>query len=154
DKMEDHIAIPGEYCTLIVQEKAVAATRTFSLSIDRASYGNFVARGTSKWRTNYVADIGATMDGDGLIICKDPSPPEAWKFDDLFTYMQLGTKLATVFTLRGVSAGELTFIYTGEAYLTALSTAAPEFGEATYSFSLIFTGAIVQTTGTVPSPPY
>jgi len=150
--MAEHIALSGEYCTLLVEDKGVAATRNFSLSVDRASYGNFVARGTSKWRTNYVADIGATMDGDGLIVVQDTSPAEL-QFDDLFTYMAAGTQLTVVFTLRSASSGEVTFIYTGEAYLTALSTAAPQFGEATYSFSLIFTGEITQTTGTVPSPP-
>lgn len=151
--MSDHVAIPGEYCTLLVEEQAVAATRTFSMSVDRASYGNFVARGTSKWRANYVADIGATLDGDGLIVCKDVDPGDEWQFDDLFTYMGLGTSLTVVFTLKSHVAGETTFIYTGEAYLTALSASSPIFGEATYSFGLIFTGEVVQTTGTVPSPP-
>lgn len=146
--MADHIPISGEYCTLTIEDVAVAATRTFTLNIDRASYGNFVARGTSKWRTNYVADIGATMDADGLIVVVDTSPAEK-QFDDLFTYMSLGTQLTVVFTLRTNTTGEATFIYTGEAYLTALTTSAPQFGEATFTFSLIFSGAIEQTTGTV-----
>jgi len=146
--MTDQVPISGEYCTLTIEDVAVAATRTFSLSIDRASYGNFVARDTSKWRTNYVADIGATMDIDGLIVVQDTSAT-AKQFDDLFTYMAAGTQLTVVFTLRTNSSGEKTFIYTGEAYLTALNTSAPQFGEATYSASLIFTGAVAQTTGTV-----
>ena len=144
----DHVPISGEYCTLLIEEVAVAATRTFTLNIDRASYGNFVARGTSKWRTNYVADIGATLEGDGLIVVQDTSPTEK-QFDDLFTYMSLGTILTIVFTLRTNTASEKTFIYTGEAYLTSLTTSAPQFGEATYSFSVIFSGAVEQTSGTV-----
>jgi len=144
----DTVTISGEYCTLTIETESVAATRTFTLNVDRASYGNFVARGTSKWRTNYVADIGATMDADGLIAVQDTSPTEK-QFDDLFTYLANGTQLTVVFTLRTETTGETTFIYTGEAYLTALSTSAPQFGEATYTFSLIFTGAITQTTGTV-----
>jgi len=144
----DHVPISGEYCTLTIAGVPVAATRTFTLNIDRASYGNFVARGTSKWRTNYVADIGATLDADGLIVIQDTSPTEK-QFDDLFTYMANGTSIAVVFTLRTNTALEKTFIYTGDAYLTALTTSAPQFGEATYTFSLIFSGAIEQTTGTV-----
>lgn len=146
--MADQIPISGEFCTLTIEDVAVAATRTFSLAVDRASYGNFVARDTSKWRTNYVADIGATMDIDGLIVVVDTSPT-AKQFDDLFTYMSNGTILTIVFTLRTNTSAEATFIYTGEAYITALNTSAPQFGEATYSASLIFTGAIEQTTGTV-----
>lgn len=146
--MTDQVAISGEYCTLTVEDVAVAATRTFSLAIDRASFGNFVARDTSKWRTNYIADIGATMDIDGLIVVVDTSPT-AKQFDDLFTYMGNGTALTIVFTLRTNTTGAKTFIYTGEAYLTALNASAPQFGEATWSASLIFTGEVAQTTGTV-----
>lgn len=146
--MADQIPISGEFCTLTLEGEALAATRTFTLNIDRATFGNFVARDTSKWRTNYVADIGATMEIDGLIVVQDTSPT-AKQFDDLFTYMGAGTVLTTVFTLRTNTTSEKTFIYTGEAYLTALSTANPQFGESTYTASLIFTGAITQTTGTV-----
>ena len=150
--MPDTVVISGEFCTLLVEEKAVAATRNFTMNIDRATYGNFVARGTSKWRTNYPADLGATLDADGLIAVVDTSPAEL-QFDDLFTYMAAGTSLTIVFTLRSNTSGELTFIYTGEAYLTGLTASAPQFGEATYTFSVIFSGAITQSTGTVPSPP-
>lgn len=146
--MADQVPISGEYCTLTMEAVAIAATRNFNLNIDRATYGNFVARDTSKWRTNYVADIGATLDFDGLIVVQDTSPT-AKQFDDLFTYMAAGTVLTMVFTLRTNTTGEVTFIYTGEAYLTALTTSAPQFGEATYTGSLIFTGAVTQTTGTV-----
>jgi len=146
--MADQIAISGEYCTLTIEGVAVAATRTFTMNIDRASYGNFVARGTSKWRTNYVADVGATFDLDGLIVVQDTSPT-AKQFDDLFTYIGAGTQLTIVFTLRTNTTAEKTFIYTCEAYLTALSTSAPQFGEATWSASMIVTGAVAQTTGTV-----
>ncbi len=146
--MPDQIPISGEYCTLTIEAVAVAATRNFTLNVDRATFGNFVARDTAKWRTNYVADIGATMELDGLIVVVDTSPT-AKQFDDLFTYMGAGTVLTVVFTLRTNTSAEATFIYTGEAYLTALSTANPQFGESTYTASLIFTGAIVQTTGTV-----
>lgn len=151
--MADHVAIPGEFCTLMVQTQAIAATRTFNMNVDRASYGNFVARGTSKWRRNEVADIGATLDGDGLVVCRDVDPADEWQFDDLFTYMGLGTKLDVIFTLKSHVAGDTTFIYTGEAYITALSASAPIFGETTFSFSLLFTGEVAQTTATVPSPP-
>lgn len=146
--MADQIPISGEYCTLTIEDAPVAATRTFSMNIDRATYGNFVARGTTHWRTNYVADIGATLDADGLIVVQDTSPA-ASQFNDLFTYMAAGTVLTTVFTLRTNTATEKTFIYTGEAYLTSLTTSTPQFGEATYSFSLIFTGEITQAEGTV-----
>jgi len=146
--MADQIAISGEYCTLTIEGVAVAASRTFTFNVDRANYGNFVARGTTKWRTNKVADIGATIDGDGLIVVQDTSPGAA-QFDDLFTYMAAGTELTVVFTLKTNTPGEKTFIYTGEAYLVTLSTSAPIFGESTYSFSLLFSGEVQQTTGTV-----
>jgi hypothetical protein len=146
--MADQIPISGEFCTLTIETEPVAASRTFTMNIDRASYGNFVARGTTKWRTNYVADIGATIDADGLIVVQDTSPA-AKQFDDLFTYMENGTSLTIVFTLRTNTTGETTFIYTGEAYLTALTVSTPQFGEATYTFSAIFSGAITQATGTV-----
>jgi len=146
--MADQIPISGEYCTLTIETVPVAASRTFTLNVDRATYGNFVARGTTKWRTNYVADIGATLDADGLIVVQDTSPA-AKQFDDLFTYMDNGTSLTVVFTLRTNTSSETTFIYTGEAYLTSLTTSTPQFGEATYTFSVIFTGPITQSTGTV-----
>ena len=146
--MADQIGLSGENCTLLCETVAIAATRTFTLNVDSASFGNFVARDTSKWRTNYPADIGATMDIDGLVVTADTSPT-AKQFDDLFTYLNGGTSLTIVFTLLSTTTGETKFIYTGEAYLTSLSTSAPQFGEATFSLSLIFTGAIQQTTGTV-----
>ena len=146
--MADQIPISGEFCTLLLETVAVAATRNFTLNVDRATFGNFVARDTTKWRTNYVADIGATMDIDGLIVVVDTSPT-AKQFDDLFTYMSAGTILTVVFTLRTKTATEATFIYTGELYITALTTANPQFGESTYTMSLIASGAIVQTLGTV-----
>ncbi len=144
----DHVPITGEFCTLLVETVAIAATRTFTMNVDRASYGNFVARGTSKWRTNYMADIGATFDIDGLIVVVDTSPTEK-QFNDLFTYMGAGTILTTVFTLRTNTTGEKTFIYTAECYLTTLVATAPQFGEATYSASLLASGAVAQTEGTV-----
>lgn len=146
--MADQIPISGEYCTLTVETEAVAATRTFTLNLDRATFANFVARDTSKWRTNYPADIGGTIDIDGLIVVVDTSP-SAKQFDDLFTYIGAGTALTVVFTLRTNTSAEKTFIYTGETYITSLSTSAPQFGEATYSMSLILTGELQQTTGTV-----
>ena len=146
--MADQVPISGEFCTLTVEDVAIAATRTFNMNVDRASYGNFVARDTSKWRTNYVADIGGTFDIDGLIVVVDTSPT-AKQFDDLFTYMGLGTILTIVFTLRTNTSAEKTFIYTAEAYITSLTTSAPQFGEATYSMSLIASGVIAQTSGTV-----
>lgn len=146
--MADQIAISGEYCTLTVEAVAIAATRTFTLNIDRETFANFVARGTSKWRTNEVGSIGATIDIDGLIVVQDTSPTSK-QFDDLFTYMANGTVLTVVFTLRTEVVGQKTFIYTAEAKITALSTSAPQFGEATYTMSLIVTGPIVQTTGII-----
>lgn len=146
--MADQIAISGEYCTLLIEAVAVAASRTFNLNVDRETFGNFVARGTSKWRRNDVGSIGATIDIDGLIVVVDTSPA-ASQFDDLFTYMANGTVLTVVFTLRTNTPAEKTFIYTAEAYITALATSAPQFGEATYTCTLTITGAIVQTTGTV-----
>lgn len=146
--MADQIPISGEFCTLTIEVVAVAATRTFTLTVDRASYGNFVARGTSFWRKNYMADIGWTIDFDGLMVVVDTSPA-AKQFDDLFTYMGLRTQLTVVFTLRTNTVAEKTFIYTGEAYLSALSAAAPQFGESTYTGSLLGTGELSQTAGTV-----
>jgi len=146
--MADQIPIPGEFCTLLVETVAVAATRTFTMNVDRAHYGTFVARDTSKWRTNYVADIGATFDIDGLVVCADTSPA-AKQFDDLFTYMGAGTILTIVFTLRSNTSAEQTFIYTAEAYLNTLNVVAPQFGESTYTANLIVSGAVTQTTGTV-----
>lgn len=144
----DHVPISGEYCTLWIEGVAVAATRTFTMNVDRASYANFVARGTSKWRTNYMADIGATFDMDGLIVVQDSSPTEK-QFDDLFTYMSNGTRVIVIFTLRTNTSGEKTFIYTAFTYLTTLVATAPQFGEATYSASLLASGAVAQTAGTV-----
>jgi len=146
--MADQIPISGEYCTLTLEGVAVAATRNFTLNMDMGNYGTFVARGTSRWRMNYVSDIGATLDLDGLIVVQDASPT-AKQFDDLFTYLSGGTILTVVFTLRTNTSGQKTFIYTGEAFLTSLTTSAPQFGEATYSASLIFNSPIIQTTGTV-----
>lgn len=146
--MADQIAISGEFCTLLAESKALAATKNFSFKVDRATYGNFVARGTSKFETNYPGAIAASLDVDGLIVCIDPSP-DAHSFDDLFTYLVNGTSLTIVFTLRTNTTGEKTFIYTGEAYLKSLAASAPQFGEATYTASLAFAGTIVQTTGTV-----
>jgi len=146
--MADQVAISGEFCTLTIEDVSVAATRSFTLGVDRASYGNFVARGTSKWRTNKVADIGWTISFDGLIVVVDTSPT-AKQFDDLFTYLGAGTQLTVVFTLRTDTAWEKTFIYTGEAFLTALDTANPEFGESTYTGTLLGTGELIQTTGLV-----
>ena len=146
--MADQVPISGEYCTLTVEGVAVAATRTFTMNVDRASYGNFVARDTTKWRTNYVADIGGTFDIDGLIVVQATSPA-AKQFDDLFTYIGAGTVLTVVFTLRTNTTSEVTMIYTAECYLTSLTAGAPQFGEATYSCSLIASGAIAQTAGTV-----
>ena len=142
------IPISGEFCTFTIEGVALAATRTFTLNIDRANFGNFVARGTDLWRTNYMADIGWTQEFDGLIVVQDTSPTKK-QFDDLFTYMANRTQLTIVFTLRTNTSGEKTFIYTGEAFLTALSASAPQFGESTYTGSLLGTGALAQTTGTV-----
>jgi len=144
----DHVPISGEYCTFWLEGVAVAATRTFTMNVDRASYGNFVARGTSKWRTNYMADIGATFDVDGLIVVQDTSPTEK-QFDDLFTYMANANILSIIFTLGTNTNGQKTFIYKAECYLTNLVATAPQFGEATYSANLLASGAVAQTTGTV-----
>lgn len=146
--MADQIPISGEYCTLTVETVAIAATRTFTLNLDRATFGNFVARDTSYWRTNYPADIGGTIDIDGLVVVQDTTPT-ASQFDDLFTYMGAGTSLTTVFTLQTATTGEKIFIYTCETYITSLTTSAPQFGEATYSLNLIISGIVEQTTGTV-----
>ncbi|NIM59992.1 MAG: hypothetical protein GTO16_13790 [Candidatus Aminicenantes bacterium] len=142
------VPISGEYCTLTIEGVAIAATRTFTLNVDRATFGNFVARGTSKWRTNYVADQGWSIDFDGLVVVADTSPTVE-QFDDHFTDLAAGTQLTIVFTLRTNTATSKTFIYTGEAYLTTLTAGAPQFGEATYSGTLLGTGALAQTTGTV-----
>lgn len=146
--MPDYIAIPGEFCTLVVEGVAIAATKSFKFNVERSSYGNFVARGTSKWRTNYMSDIGANFDIDGLVVVVDTSPA-AKQFDDLFTYLITPTVLTVVFTLRTATVGEKTFIYTCEAWLTKLDASAPQFGEATFSCALLVTGVVQQTTGTV-----
>lgn len=148
--MADQVVIPGEYCTMTINGVAIAATRTFTLTVDRATYGNFVARGTSKWRTNYVADMGWTIDFDGLVATTDTSPT-AEQFDDHFTDLTVaaGTVVAVVFTLRDNTTGATTFIYTGNGNFTSLTASAPQFGEATKSGSILGTGALEQTTGTV-----
>jgi hypothetical protein len=146
--MADQVVISGEYCTMTINAVAIAATRTFTLTVDRATYGNFVARDTSKWRTNYVADQGWTIDFDGLIACQDTSPT-AEQFDDHFTDLTAGTLVTVVFTLRSNTTGHTTFIYTGTGYFTSLTAGAPQFGEATKSGSILGTGALEQTTGTV-----
>ncbi len=146
--MADHIAIPGEFCTLSLAGIEVAATNNFTMNFDRATYGNMVARGTSKWRTIYPGDMGATFDIDGLIVVQDTSPAEK-QFDDLFTYSVNGTAVALIFTLRTATSSETTFIYTCSAIIQSLTCAAPQFGEATYSAGLIVSGALTQTQGTV-----
>jgi len=146
--MADYVPIAGEYCTLTIEGAAIAATRTFTLNVDRATYGNFVARGTSKWRTNAVADQGWSIDFDGLVVVQDTSPT-AEQFDDHFTDLAAGTQLTLVFTLRTNTASEKTFIYTGEAYFTTLTAGAPQFGESTFSGTLLGTGELEQTIGTV-----
>ena len=149
--MSDQIAITGEFCTLLVAGLAVAASRNFDLKVDAASYGNFVARGTSKWRTFHAADLGASLDVSGLIVLVDPSPPGVNRFKDLFTALKTRVAVAVVFTLTGAvpASGEFFAIYTGTAILTSLSAAAPQFGEATYSCTMLCTGELVQTSGYV-----
>jgi len=56
--MADQVPISGEYCTLTVEEVEVAATRTFSLAVDRASFGNFVARDTSSGEQTLLLTSG------------------------------------------------------------------------------------------------
>ena len=145
----EHVAIPGEFCTLTIAGVAVAASRTFGMSLDAASYGNFVARGTSKWRKTYVADIGGTFDIDGLIVVEEISPTEK-QFSDLFTHFAARSKLALIFTLRGTEVvHDPTFVYTCNVYITALSISAPQFGESTYTMSLIITGELEYAAGSV-----
>lgn len=146
--MADQIAIPGEHCALLIEGVPIAATRNFNFNLDRGSYGNFVARGTSKWRRNFPSDMGGSIDFDGLVVVQDTSPT-AKQFDDLFTYFSLGTRLTVVFTLQTETTGEKRFIYTAEAYFTALAASTPEFGEATKTGTLIIDGEIQQTVGTV-----
>lgn len=146
--MSDQVAISGEFCTLLFNAIAIAATRKFDMKIDLATYGNFVARGTSKWRTNYAADIGATLDFDGLIVTQ-ATCPNANQFDDLFTAIAARTSYTAVFTLKSSTTGEPQFIYSCSVIIKSLSTNAPQFGEATYACSLLVTGAVTQTTGTV-----
>jgi len=150
--MADHVPISGEYCTLTLGGTAIAATRTFTLNIDRATFGNFVARGTSKWRTNYSADKGWSIDFDGLIVTTDTNPTVE-QFDDHFTDFTCCTELTAVFTLRSNVPASKTFIYTGTVIFTALTSGAPQFGEATYSGTLLGTGDLAQTTGKVALPP-
>ena len=146
--MADQTPLSGEWCTLVIDTDPVAASRTFTMNVDSASYGNFVARSTSKWRTNYPADIGGTMDIDGLVVTADTNPASA-QFDDLFTFLNDGTEITVLFTLTSQTAGETTFIYSCSAVLTSLSASTPQFGEATYSCSLILSGTLSQSTGTV-----
>jgi len=146
--MADHVPISGEYCTLTLGGVAIAATRTFTLNVDRATFGNLVARGTTKWRTNYGADKGWSIDFDGLVVTTDTSPT-AEQFDDHFTDFTCCTELAVIFTLRSNVGSSKTFIYTGTAFFTALTAGAPQFGEATFSGTLLGTGALLQTAGTV-----
>jgi len=146
--MADQVVIPGEFCTLTLGGTEIAATRTFTLNVDKATYGNFVARGTSKWRTNYSADRGWSIDFDGLIAVVDTSPT-ALQFDDLFTDLVCCTELAVIFTLRTNTASEKTFIYTGTGIITTLTAGAPQHGEATKSGTILGTGALAQTLGTV-----
>jgi len=146
--MANQIPISGEYCTLTLAGVDIAATRTFTLNVDRATYGNFVARGTSKWRTNYCADKGWSIDFDGLVVTTD-TVPTAEQFDDHFFDLDCCTELTVVFTLGSNVAASKTFIYTGTAIFTALTASAPQFGEAAKSGTLLGTGALIATTGTV-----
>lgn len=150
--MADQIAIPGEFCTFVIgtPPQAIAATRTFTMNLDAATYGNFVARGTSYWRTNYVADLGGTFDVDGLIVVQDVVPVGPQQFDDLFTLFANRTMFAVVFTLREKVFVE-SFVYSCNCYLTSLATTAPVFGETTYTASMIITGPVKQWLGTVSS---
>lgn len=150
--MADQIPISGEWISLVVDNVPLAASRTFTLNVDRATYANFVARGTTKWRTNYPADIGGTIDIDGLVVTEESSAA-ARKFNELFTYIGSEASITVLFTLRSNTLGEPTFAYSCSAHLTSLSAAAPQFGEATYSCSLILTGEMTQSTGTLIAEP-
>ena len=145
--MADQVSIAGEYATMLVGGKSVAATRKFDFTLSIKTYGGFVARGTSKWEANYAGAIGATFDLDGLVVTVDPSP--AQRFSDLFTTTIARTAVAFIFTLQTATTGEARFVYTCSAIIKDLKASAPQFGEATYTCSLVVTGAITQTVGTV-----
>ena len=145
--MADQVRISGEYAALLVAGTAIAATRKFDFNLSIDTYGNFVARGTSKWKTNYAAAMGATFDVDGLVVTVDPSP--AQRFSDLFTSAIARAAVAMIFTLKTATSGEAQFIYSASAVIKNLKTSAPQFGEATYTCSLEVTGAVTQTIGTV-----
>lgn len=150
--MADQIPISGEYVSLNIQGTPVAASRTFTMNLDLASFGTFVARGTSKWRTNKMADIGGTMDIDGLVVVQNTNPSSI-QFNDLFTMKAARTQVTVVFTLQSDTLGEQTFVYTCSAYIASLTAGSPQFGEATYSCSLILTGEMNQSTGMVVASP-
>lgn len=150
--MADQIPISGEYVSLAIQGTPVAASRTFTLNLDRATYANFVARQTSIWRTNKVADVGGTMDVDGLVVVVNTNPSSI-QFNDLFTMQEEETAITVTFTLQTETLGETTFVYTCDAYITALSASTPQFGEATYTCSLILSGDMEQSIGMVVASP-
>jgi hypothetical protein len=133
---------------MLVGTKAVAATRKFDFNLSVKTYGGFVARGTSKWEANYAGALGATFDLDGLVVTVAPSP-DANRFSDLFTTAIARTAVAFVFTLKPATAGEAQFVYSCSVLIKDLKASAPQFGEATYTCSLVVTGAITQTVGTV-----
>ena len=145
--MADQVSISGEYAALLVAGKAIAATRKFDFNLSIDTYGNFVARGTSKWKTNYAAAMGATFDVDGLVVTVDPSP--AQRFSDLFTSAIARAAVALIFTLQTATTGEARFVYTCSVIIKDLKASAPQFGEATYTASVVVTGAVAQTVGTI-----
>ena len=143
----DQIAISGEYSAMQIGGKTVAATRKFDFNLSIKTYGGFVARGTSKWEANYAGAIGATFDLDGLVVTVDPSP--AQRFSDLFTSAIARTAVAMIFTLQTATTGEARFVYTCSVIIKDLKASAPQFGEATYTASVVVTGAVTQTVGTI-----
>ena len=145
--MSDQVAVSGEYAALLVAGKSIAATRKFDFNLSVDTYGNFVARGTSKWKTNYAAALGATFDVDGLVVTQDPSP--AQRFSDIFTAAIARAAVAVIFTLKTATSGEAQFVYSCSAIIKNLKSSAPQFGEATYTCSLEVTGVVTQTVGTV-----
>jgi uncharacterized membrane protein len=144
----DQVSISGEYAALLVATKAIAATRKFDFTLSIKTYGGFVARGTSKWEQNFAGALGATFEVDGLVVTQAPSP-DANRFSDLFTAAIARTAVAVVFTLKTATTGEPQFIYAASAVIKDLKSSAPQFGEATYTCSLIVTGAVAQTIGTI-----
>ena len=126
-KIEDS-GTPGTFVTLAGQRNgAISFTQDTVEVTSKDSVG---------WRENEVSFKSYEITGDGLVVDSDLA------YEDLMDAFINGTILKVEFAYIGTSGTEK---YAGDVIVTALSTDGSFDGEATYSVSLMGTGAVVRT---------